>query len=863
MNNMINTKLNKFTTAILLLFVATIGNAYSQKNVGIGTNTPAASAILDLDVSDLTLFPENGKLGFLAPRVSENQKSLMLPVVGLLVYQTDVDPGFYYCTSINPSIQWTRIIESGTGLFLRLDGGTMTGEIDMNDQIITNIGDLGTDFLSSGGLNLADRLTVSNNGIFVNGNSNINGILTGLTGIESGGNITLTGLLPGLIVKTDNTRTLIAGSIDLASETEVSGILPLALGGTGLSLIPAVNQLLIGNGSSGYSLSTLDQGDGILITNVAGTLTIATDGMEQELTFSPPLGRVGNAISINPATIDDDGYLSSSDWDMFNNKQNFIPAGTNTQYYSGDKTWVEMPNSLPPSGIATGDLSGTYPNPTVSKLLNRSISTATPPQTGQTMVWNEANLMWEYQTVGTVSSVGLTILPAANGIFTIADSPVINTGSISIAIDEQLPHTVLAGPASGALEAVPTFRLLNDDDIPNEITITGMLTGTGTATQLSIFSNTNQVTSNSNLIFETNTLSITGNIAAKQSGANTGIVSFYDLDNSNYVNIKSPDVVGTNFTYILPSTNPNDGQILQANSSGVMAWIDKSSALPVGTAGQTLRYDASNNLIADDEIFIETAAPNRIGIGTNDFTDDPSDTLKLKVQGDARINGDLIVTGNIDPTSIIFQPQGTAPVGAYEGMMYYNAVTKQIKVKTNADDLSTSWSSILLSSTAYTFPATDGISGQVLTTGGNGELSWNSLSSAAIEGISGQTLIYNSENELVASSSMINTGTNIGIGVEVPLAKLHVNGAIAFIPGTSSDITNKSYIKISVAGPIVFSGTPVEGQVLVIQVLGAINATLTDGSGFELTGNWSGEQNDTITLIYDGAQWVEIARSNN
>jgi len=55
------------------------------------------------------------------------------------------------------------------GLFLQLTGGTMAGDIDMDGNIIKNIGNAGTDFDSSGGLTLASDLQM-NSYIQTNGN---------------------------------------------------------------------------------------------------------------------------------------------------------------------------------------------------------------------------------------------------------------------------------------------------------------------------------------------------------------------------------------------------------------------------------------------------------------------------------------------------------------------------------------------------------------------------------------------------------------------------------------------------------------------------------------------------------------------
>ena len=107
---------------------------------------------------------------------------------------------------------------------------------------------------------------------------------------------------------------------------DISGVLPVAKGGTNLATIPTNGQLLIGNGT-GYTLASLTAGSNITITPGAGTISIAATGAAfTNVTFTRRLtgdNFVAPSVDKNPFSL---GDFPSGSWTTLDPSAGFTAA---------------------------------------------------------------------------------------------------------------------------------------------------------------------------------------------------------------------------------------------------------------------------------------------------------------------------------------------------------------------------------------------------------------------------------------------------------------------------------------------------------------------------------------------------------
>jgi len=186
------------------------------------------------------------------------------------------------------------------------------------------------------------------------------------------------------------------------------------------------------------------------------------------------------------------------------------------------------------------------------------------------------------------------------------------------------------------------------------------------------------------------------------------------------------------------------------------------------TTGSILFANSSFLFSQDNSNLYWDDSNNYLGIGTNS----PSSTLD--VSGNANISGDLTVD-----TNTFYLDSSTHRIGI-------GTTTPSAKLHIVGGINVTGTTTF--NGISYSWPSSDGTSGQVLTTDGSGTLSWTSTTGGISgSGSAGQVVFWTDSDTISGNNDFYwdNTNNRLGIGTTTPPYKLTVSGDL-YVSATST-----------------------------------------------------------------------------
>ena len=430
--------------------------------------------------------------------------------------------------------------------------------------------------------------------------------------------------------------------VNLAQSAAVTGVLPQSLGGTGVSsnaTFPATGIVATRDATETLRNKTLDApsiSSAVIngSTSIGGNTTIDTGSTiaAAAATIRGNLTVQGSGSYANKLILNDRGsanYVSLKAPEIMSSNVEFtLPSadGTNGQLLqtggNGRLSWV---SGAAPTGTAGGDLTGFYPNPTLTTTnvaagtyqkvyvdtkgrvfggfnLSASDIPSLPASiigSGQVAIANGGTGASNFSTNGVILGNGggnlfsttagtpfqALRVPSGGGAPSFGPIDIAQTAAVTGILPTTMGGTGISStavfPATGTLATVGGVETFVNKTLLSPTITSGTVAGSSLITGLTNIDTNGTINAGATSVLGTLTVRGSGVV-----GGTTNLLAFNDATNSKYVAFKAPNTIANHVIWTLPGTDGGPGQMLTTNGSGGLGWV--SVAENMGSAGGDL-----------------------------------------------------------------------------------------------------------------------------------------------------------------------------------------------------------------------------------------------------------------------------------